>query len=239
MSYTVVNNFKDCYSSIGFPIKEIIKRPSAVHFVLVAHDQCPLSKKLQLLPSFLPIIISSIQGNIILDETVSFLLETLHCNSKSTISSDISIPLCTVIPSIASAHPSPSLRHQAFRILSMILSSSDPPLRLQILQDLCTNSEFPQMRVAAVGLVKEAIMEAFSVSETPNLFASPRFLQVMGPTIFRPSPKDFFLAKPSLEELRQSSEPPRLVECLSLLYILLLRDKKNKVRVTLCEARCR
>ncbi len=203
--------------------------PSLCHFVLLAHNQEDSHKTIRTLSMMLPVIISCIQANHTLDECVSFLLDAL-CLNNAEIPEDISIPLCTVLPTLASAHPDSSLRHQTFRVLSTVLSLSAPPLRLQVLQDLCSTSDFPQMRVAAVGLVKEAVLEAFgSSAPSSNLFASPRFLQVLGPILFRPSPPDFFSSVPRLTVLEESSEPARLVECLALLYVLILQDKKNKV----------
>ncbi len=153
--------------------------PSLCHFVLLAHNQEDSHKTIRTLSMMLPVIISCIQANHTLDECVSFLLDAL-CLNNAEIPEDISIPLCTVLPTLASAHPDSSLRHQTFRVLSTVLSLSAPPLRLQVLQDLCSTSDFPQMRVAAVGLVKEAVLEAFgSSAPSSNLFASPRFLQVL------------------------------------------------------------
>lgn len=225
-----LTSYQAAYSTLGVSPQYLVTFPSACHFVLVAHTKDESIKTLQTLSSMLSIILSFIQNNTSLDETLSFLLQTLYTN-KSTLSPEVSVPLCTVLPPLASGHPNPSVRHQAFRILSKVLSSVDAALRVQILEDLCSSSEFPQMRVAAVGLVKEAVLDAFA-SDTPSLFASPRFLQVLGPTLFRPQPADFLESKPSLKTLQESSEPARLVECLGLMYVLVLRDQKNKVRLS-------
>lgn len=226
-----INAMLDSYGSIDFSVEAMALTPSLCHFILLAHNQEDSLKTIRTLSTMLPIIISCIQANHTLDECVSFLLDTLYLN-YAEIPEDISIPLCTVLPTLASAHPDSSLRHQTFRALSTVLSLSAPPLRLQVLQDLCSASDFPQMRVAAVGLVKEAVLEAFgSSAPSSNLFASPRFLQVLGPILFRPNPPDFFSPVPSLTVLEESSEPARLVECLALLYVLILQDKKNKTGI--------
>ncbi|KIJ97359.1 hypothetical protein K443DRAFT_9953 [Laccaria amethystina LaAM-08-1] len=70
-------------------------------------------------------------------------------------------------------------------------SLTQPDLRIQLLADLTGDSQLPQMRVAALGLVKEAIVEPLS-STKPDLFASPLFLRAFGPILFRPSPTDLF-----------------------------------------------
>ncbi|KAF9048204.1 hypothetical protein BDZ89DRAFT_1057777 [Hymenopellis radicata] len=223
-----ISNALSSYDALGVSPKFLVTFPSPCHFILVAHSKDESIKTPQTLSSLLSIILGFIQANNSLDESISFLLTSLH--STDSLSTEIAIPLCTVLPALASGHPDPSVRHQTFRILSKILASTDPAIRLQILHDLCSHSEFPQMRVAAVGLVKEAILEAFGAS-IPNLFSSPRFLQVLGPTIFRPDPLDFFESHRTLEKLQESSEPARLVECLALLYVLILRDQKNKTGI--------
>jgi len=81
------------------------------------------------------------------------------------------------------------------------------------------------MSVASVGLVKEAFLEAIS-STKPNIFASAIFLQVFGSVLLRPNPPDLF-PNISLADFKDSSEPSRLIECLSLYYVVLLRDKSN------------
>jgi hypothetical protein len=185
----------------------------------------------------LPILISSIQTNSALDECLSILLKFLHHIQASsvspppTLSPEIVMPLCTILPTVASAHPDPVVRHQAFRIISSLLTLTQPDLRIQLLADLTGDSQLPQMRVAAVGLVKEAILESLS-STKPNLFASPLFLRVFGPILFRPSPTDLFSESKglSLSSFQESSEPQRLVECLGLYYVLLQRDHRNLVR---------
>lgn len=180
----------------------------------------------------LPILVASIQTNHTLDEALSLLLQFLHSShfpAGQQLSPDISGPLCALLPTLASAHPDGDIRHQTFRILSRILTLTPPELRLQILKDLTTDTEFPQMRVAAVGLVKEASLESLSREDRPNVFSSPIFLQVFGPILLRPDPVDLFRPDLSLREIEDSSEPSRLVECLSLYYILLLRDNLNRV----------
>ncbi|KAK0459978.1 uncharacterized protein EV420DRAFT_1534255 [Desarmillaria tabescens] len=226
-----INAVLDSYNFIGFSVEAMTSTPSLCHFILLAYSPEDSLKTIRTLSTMVSIVINCIHANHTLEECVSYLLDVL-CLHNTEIPEDISIPLCTVLPTLASAHPNSSLRHQTFRVLSLILSLSAPPLRLQVLQDLCSTSDFPQMRVAAVGLVKEAVVEAFgNRAPSSNLFASPRFLQVLGPILFRPSPLDFFSPVPSLTVLEESSEPVRLVECLALLYILILQDKKNQTGI--------
>ena len=66
----------------------------------------------------------------------------------------MTVPLCGLLLAVASSHSDPLTRHQAFRVLSLLLVASEPQLRFRHLVELTSDSEFPQMRVAPVGLVK-------------------------------------------------------------------------------------
>jgi hypothetical protein len=192
------------------------------------------------LPFILPVLISSIQTNTFLDESLAVLTRTLHFRQSKTsppsLSHHITVPLCSLLPAVASSHSDPLTRHQAFRVLSLILVASEPQLRFRHLVELTSDSEFPQMRVASVGLVKEALLEALSLppSNAENIFLTSLFLRSFGTILFRPNPSDLFTsANLTLSEFQESHEPQRLVECLSLYYVLLLRDKSNLVCVYL------
>ena len=218
------------YTALGISPISILSAPSTNSMIILAHSTVDPFEANHLLSSLLPIILGSIQTNSALDEALAILLESLHprATSRSQLSPDIIIPLCTVLPSLCNSHPSPLVRHQVFRILSLLLSSSSPPLRMQLLMDLLTDPNLPQMRVASVGLVKEAFLEAISSTQS-NIFTSPMFLQAFGPTLFRPSPPDLFSSSISLDEFKDSSEPSRPIECLALYYVVLQRDESNMV----------
>ncbi|KAF7328900.1 hypothetical protein MVEN_02519700 [Mycena venus] len=225
------------YSAFGktFDSNSLPPVPSTAYLILLSHSKTVPSGISRHLSFMLPILVASIQANHTLDETLSLLLQWLHPSHFPTdqqLSPDISGPLCALLPTLASAHPDSDTRHQAFRILSQTLSLTPPELRLRILKDLVTDTEFPQMRVAGVGLIKEAVLEALSREDRPSVFASPIFLQVFGPVLLRPDPVDLFLHNElSLSDLEDSMEPTRLVECLSLYYILLLRDNSNRTGI--------
>ncbi|EDR06734.1 uncharacterized protein LACBIDRAFT_299557 [Laccaria bicolor S238N-H82] len=215
-------------------VLEALRQQRPPFLVVVAYHQTGFLDSDNDLAPILPILISSIQINSALDECLSILLKFLHrirassVSPPPTLSPEIVTPLCTILPTIASAHPDPLVRHQAFRIISSVLTLTQPDLRIQLLADLTGDSQLPQMRVAAVGLVKEAIIESIS-STKPNLFASPLFLRVFRPILFRPDPPDLFSGSKelSLGGFQESSEPQRLVECLALYYVLLQRDHQN------------
>ncbi|KAF7289832.1 hypothetical protein MIND_01357500 [Mycena indigotica] len=208
--------------------------PSVAYLVLLSHSGTLPYDINKLFLFLLPILISSVQTTHALDETLALLLVGLQASMFSAghqLSPEISGPLCAILPSLASSHPDAQTRHQAFRILSRILFLTPPQLRIQILKDLVTDTQFPQMRVAAIGLVKESVLDALSHETSASIFASPQFLQVFGPILLRPDPLDLFDAELALDAMVDSSEPARLVECLSLYYILLLRDKSNRTGI--------
>lgn len=176
-------------------------------------------------------LITSFQTNTFLDESLAVLVRALHSQPKGRdLPHDIIMPLCGILPPLASAHPDPAIRHQAFRVISLLLSSCDSQLRFQHLVELTRDSEFPQMRVASVGLVKESLLQALSLpSQGHNPLLSPLFLRTFGPILFRPDPPDLFASKLTLKDFRDTHELGRLVECLSLLYVLWVRDEQNVV----------
>jgi hypothetical protein len=191
-----------------------------------------------LLASLFPVVMTSLQNDVALDATLAILLRVL-CIAPSPpqteLSPDIIIPLTTVLPLLCSAHPDASTRHITFRILGHVLQLTPSVLRLQILRDLVSPSEdaSPYMRTAAIGLVKEAVLEAVSHPKTENVFASPFLLQTIGPHVFRLDPSVLLDSIGEVDALKDSPEPARLVECLNLYYILLSRDVDNRVRVFL------
>jgi hypothetical protein len=140
------------------------------------------------------------------------------------------LPLFTGLPPLASSHPDPDIRLQVFRIISLTLSLAPSPLRLQLLYDLASDFDVPQMSIAALSLVKETVLDSLS-QERPDVFASPLILQTFGQIIFLPRPTDFFSSHHSIDDLRESPELRRLSECLSLYYVLLARDTGNRVCV--------
>jgi len=203
--------------------------------VLIAHAAPSEYLNIPFLVSFFPIILTSLQANVALDATLAILLKVL-CPAlppQTELPPDIIIPLTTILPPLCSAHPEAPTRHATFRILGRVLQLAPSVLSLQILRDLVSPSEdtSPYMRSAAIGLIKEAVLEALSCPKAENVFASPLLLQTIGPHVFRLDPPDLLTSIASVEELKSSPEPARLVECLNLYYILLSRDVDNRVRV--------
>ncbi|KAM6492323.1 YAP/Alf4/glomulin domain containing protein [Amanita muscaria] len=217
--------------AVGFPPSVLTRKLSISRMILLAHAFQELQiVDNDLLSKVLPGTMSAFQSSVALDECLALLLNILPNLKNSAISPEIITPLCTILSSVASTHPDPSIRHQCFRILSLLLSHSPPTLRLEALKELTTDPHLPQMRTAAVGLVKEAVLEGLA-SSSQHIFASRVFIQVFAPILFRTNPQDFFSKNFNPEEMHDSYEASRLIECLSLYYVLLQRDKANKTGI--------
>lgn len=180
------------------------------------------------------------QTNTALEETLAFLLTAFgplsSAQPRTELPPDLLVPLVLVLPPLAGAHPDAPIRHIMFRLLSLLLSLAPSLLRFQLLHDLLTDTQATseQMRVAAVGLVKEAVLEGLatvpsSAEGQRNIFASPKFMQTFAPVIFRPQLPELSEDKSTLEEFLESPEPLRLVESLGLYYVVLQRDTDNRV----------
>jgi hypothetical protein len=220
----------------------LIKSPSIGSLILLAHKDIADYNPVGLIQAFSSPAFTSIQTNTAFEETVAFLLICFTSISRAKdappLPFNVVIPFSIVLPPLASAHPDPAMRHLLFRLLAVVLSLFIPTYRLQILEDMLTNStaHAPQIRIAAIGLVKDSVLDAIStksaIPPTPNLdsFGTPQFLDRLGHVLFRPDPPDLF-QNPNfnVEEFVQSPEPKRLVESLALYYVALQRDTTNRV----------
>ncbi|KJA26965.1 hypothetical protein HYPSUDRAFT_63726 [Hypholoma sublateritium FD-334 SS-4] len=229
---SAVMEWLDAHHSLGFQFVSLDRLASPSDLIFYAYSPpAPIDLE-KLLAFIIPALIASIQTNEFLNESLAVLITYLHAwqTTKPTASlpHDITIPLCGLLPSIASAHLDPSVRHQTFRVLSLLLSVADPWLRFQNLVEYTRDSEYPQMRVAAVGLVKDTLIKSLS---SPNAkddpFCSLLFLRSFGPILFRPDPHDLLSETLTLDQFQETLEPGRLVECLSLYYVLIQRDASN------------
>jgi hypothetical protein len=231
-----LNEQQDASISLGRDLDVLSSKPSLASLVLIAHAPSSEYHTFPFLVSFFPLILTSLKSNVALDATLAILLKVL-CTAplpQAELSPDIIIPLTTILPSLCSAHPDAPTRHIMFRILGRVLQLAPSVLRLHILRDLVSPSEdaSPYMRTAAIGLVKEAVLEALSYPNAENVFASPLLLQTIGPYVFRLDPPDLLKSIASVDELKNRPEPGQLVECLNLYYVLLLRDTDNRVRMS-------
>ncbi|CAK5276143.1 unnamed protein product [Mycena citricolor] len=221
-----VMNVKTAFSSWGHDFGS----PTLTSLIILAHSDMPPAEAHSILTRQQPVLLSCLTTNEALDECLALLMKTLP--NIASLDLETIAPLSGLLSVLASNHPDDQTRHHAFRILSLVLKHSPVELRMQILQDLTTDADFPQLRVAAIGLVKEAVLDALATANKPNLFASPKLLQAFGPVLFRPDPIDLFSsADVTLDDLRESHEPARITECLSLYYVLLVRDTGNRTGI--------
>ncbi|KAI0646409.1 hypothetical protein C8Q79DRAFT_962504 [Trametes meyenii] len=218
---------------IGVTTSSAEGRPTLASFILLAHEPS-YAFSVSTLAAFFPVILSSIQLNIALDEVLSVLINTfatLRANTpQPELDTDLIVPLVHLLPHLASNHTDPDIRHYTFRILSLVLGLSPPPVRFQVLKDLLSDEDMPpQIRIAAVGLLKEAVLEGLSADD-PNVFASGHLLPTFGPIVLQPDPPDALDAV-NVDDFLDGPEPLRLVECLGLYYVLLQRDRQNKTGI--------
>jgi hypothetical protein len=226
---------------LGYTPEQFISSPTIASVILLVHDWISSSTTFHVsqLPRFIPSILAMLQPSSSLhDDVLAFLLLALHQNQTNLAVELSPQVITTVLPQLivlSSVHPAPATRHQTFRVLSLLLASGPPQLRLQLLADLVAKCEYPQMRVAAVGLVKDAMLQALDTksANTRNAFGVSMFMRMFGPLLFRPSPPELFDSKIDLENFLDSPEPKRITEVLSLYYVVLLRDKSNLVCLTL------
>ncbi|KAK7683184.1 hypothetical protein QCA50_013857 [Cerrena zonata] len=224
-------------AGLGFETNILTTQPSIASLILIAHSPQPRLVETTL-EAFLPVILASIQSNTALDETLAVLLDTLghlrNTVSRPDLAIDILIPLAHVLAPLASIHPDPPTRHATFRVLSIVLTLSPSLIRMKLLRDLVIDEDesMQQMRVAAVGLVKEAVLEALNAPRTtsgpPNVFISPLLMQEIGSVLFLKQAENI---APTVVKFLESAEPLRLIESMGLLYVLLLRDVDNRTGV--------
>ncbi|KAI9063524.1 hypothetical protein FKP32DRAFT_1718372 [Trametes sanguinea] len=233
-------DFEDVLTQIWYALRSIDittqsceATPSIATFILLAYD-ASYTFSIPTLTKFYPTVLSALQANVALDEILAVLINTLAPLRASTprtdLEADLVIPLVHILPHIASNHSNPDIRHYIFRILSLVLGLCPPPMRFGLLRELLADEDVPcQMRIAAIGLLKEALLEALS-SKDQNLFASPHLLSTFGPIVLRPDPPNMFDTV-TLEQFLEGPEPLRLIESLGFYYVLFQRDQHNRTGV--------
>ena len=216
---------------------EILEPRSTSDLIYLAHAKPFIPMSNATLSCLFPLLLDSLRSNIAVDESLFLLLRFLTQDdpafADTTIPPHIADPLCTVLSALASTHLDAFIRHLNLRLVSLLLTKVHSTLRVEILLRLTRDEEFPQIRGPAVGLLKEAVLEALgSRSTEPSFFASPMLLRTFGPILFKTNPPDFLTVGHTTEELECSLELLRIADCLSFYYILVLRDRENRVRYT-------
>lgn len=215
--------------------------------ILVHVPPTPPSLGLPTLTAYLPIVLSTLSSPhtpaVFLHSSLALLASSLGPQISQTprpeLPPDIFGPLIAVLPGLASAHPDPAVRHMVYRLIGVVLRLVSDMLRLEIMRGFLQGEEGTEqnMRVAAIHLLKDLLLEAIEeaskkdpTSPTKSVFTSPILWQRLAPVIFRSQPPDLLESDATTwEEVVESGEAVRLVECLTLYFVVLKRDTKNLV----------
>jgi len=212
---------------------DISENPTTASLIVLAHEQHSHPPK-DLFSKVHPVLVASIQMNLALDESLFLIFRCItQDHTQLDLPPELATSLCIVLPALASTHLDPFVRHFSLRLIALTLARLPSVLRQQILITLASDTELPQMRAAAIGLLKEFVLEALQIpasSGEPNIFASPLLIRSFGPILFRTMPPDYLSTINAAEDIEKSLEPSRIAEVLSFYYVLLQRDKDNKVR---------
>jgi hypothetical protein len=200
--------------------------------ILTAHTSFTSPHPPATLTKSLPMISASIQQNNAIDSSLALLqlLVSRESNARSTIPDTLSSQLFELLVPLASIHLDADIRFISFRLISTLISCSSPGLQVTTLRELVAEAPFPQMRVAAITLLREVILAQLR-SPQPSFFTSSDFIRSFGPVIFRPQPPELFEDEDKFDRQKflESLEPSRLIEALSLYYVVLMNDKTNRV----------
>lgn len=214
--------------------QDVLDDPTMSSLIILAHEQQnPLPKDLS--SKLHSMLMTSIQMNFALDESLFLIFRCVtQDRTQPDFPPDLATSLCTVLPALASTHLDPFIRHFSLRLIALILAQLPSVLQQQILITLASDTELPQMRAAAIGLLKEFVLEALQVpasSGEQNIFASPLLIRSFGPILFRTMPFDYLSTIRAAGDIEKSLEPSRIAEVLSFYYVLLQRDWDNKTGI--------
>ncbi|KIJ63117.1 hypothetical protein HYDPIDRAFT_29806 [Hydnomerulius pinastri MD-312] len=225
---------QDALAALSGSSRTIAHKPeSPSDLVYLAHSTPPATLSPTILSELHPLLLVSLQMNVAFDESL-FLLFRILTQENTSMPPEIGESLCTVLPALASTHLDPFIRQFTLRLVSLILSRLPSIPRLEILRKLTADEDFPQIRGPAIGLLKEAVLEALTLPADyadSNPFASQHVFRAFGNVLFKTDPPDFFAATKTREELESSLELLRISDCLSFYYVLLQRDRENKTGV--------
>ena len=228
---------------MGHDTASLSSSPTLGKLVLLAHIDLQDVDHFALLETYLPVILACLRANNGLDEASAFTLAHISAMTRikpypPTLPFDFMIKFSLVLPSLMGVHPDPPTRHMLFRLTALTLSLAEPPLRIQILNDMLTDpTHSPQTRIAAISLVKESVLHALNgtnilpvLSPLEDMFGTSWFLEILGPVLFRHNPHDLF-DSPNFDpdDFIHSPEPNRLIESLAFYYVLIQRDTENRV----------
>lgn len=213
--------------------QDVLDNPTMSSLIILAYEQDSYLLPKDLSSKLNSMLMTSIQMNFALDESLFLIFRCVtQDRTGHDFPLDLATSLCIVLPALASTHLDPFIRHFSLRLIALILARLPSTLQQQILMTLASDAELPQMRAAAIGLLKEFVLEALqfpALSGEQNVFASPLLIRSFGPILFRTMPPDYFSEVQVAGDIEKSLEPSRIAEVLSFYYVLLQRDKDNKV----------
>ncbi|KAG9051326.1 hypothetical protein FS837_009593 [Tulasnella sp. UAMH 9824] len=194
-------------------------------FILLAHDSRHILSPESLEKTMAATLTCLISG-LLADEALAWVLRFLHSGSR-TIAEDVACSLSSALVQVASLSSDPVIRQVAFQCLTDLLLRTSPALSRQLLEELVVECPFPQMRTAAVSLLRTLLLAALESEESSPL-ASPDCLPLMS-AILKHDPPDA-LQQP-FSVMSEARGSVRLVDALGLYYIVLIRDSENRTGV--------
>jgi hypothetical protein len=220
---------QDVSDVLDQPAQQSARDPTIVILICLGSSPQRAKESRPSLARLTPVILACLQSNMALDATLAYLLSELTSPTKSTMDPEATYNLAYTIALVSASHSDATMRLIAFRTLALCLPLLPAPQQLLLLSELLAPSaETPaQLRVAAVGLARDMVIQALTDSSL-NLLATPQTLNALSLLLFNTAqfsnvdPKD-------VEAFLESAEPKRLTECLSFYYVVWARDTSNRV----------
>lgn len=190
--------------------------------------------------NFIPHLAPFLQSSTAVDEVLFLLLQYAHAHATQSITTASLDSIIQPLVTLCSTCPDPEKRNTIWVTFSELFKTLSSAARLALLTELLSpeTDPFPQMRVAAVGLVKDSVSDSLSAvaslppaerKQSVDILVS-RLLAQLGRYLLRPEPPELLshpLEQFDTDAFLESSEPTRLHQCLSLYYMLLVKDVSN------------
>ncbi|KAG9012952.1 hypothetical protein FRB90_006388 [Tulasnella sp. 427] len=152
-------------------------------FVLLAHDMRE-TPSLEQLGETAKMVMACLTSGLASDEALAWTLRCLHAGSELLPEG----PACSLsstaqaLAQVASLSPDSIVRQVAFQALTDLLSRTSPILRNELLAELLSECPFPQMRTAAISLLKRFLIDALASEESVSKVG----MRSKGPLLDRP-----------------------------------------------------
>ncbi|KAM0786914.1 hypothetical protein ACM66B_002338 [Microbotryomycetes sp. NB124-2] len=176
-----------------------------------------------------PLIMASLllhtEGTINADEPLFLLSYVLRGveRSRETLEDEDVFLIVEFLSAVSSQSQDVNIRFAAYRQLAAILTRliEKEEVLVMVLRDLVLECPYEPMRAASISLIREVMAHKFAQSRD-SILLSPLFWHELGTQLFKAPPQD--------EAINLQVELSRLQEILSLLYLLLGRDKLDLTR---------